>query len=99
MSDIPHERAKPGSLESKVAHVVAFGVKAGIAPLLARLDALEAKPTVEYGGTYADGKHYCEGQLITRSGALWLCLRSTCDVVPGSDPAFFKLVCKSGDAR
>jgi len=98
MTGTPHERATPGSLEHKVALVVVAGVNAGLAPVLARLAALEAKPSVEYAGVYSDAKHYSEGQLCTRNGGLWLCLRSLTDCVPGSDPAFWKLIVKSGSA-
>jgi hypothetical protein len=92
-------RAVPGSLEFKVAQVVATVIKAVVAPLQERITALEAKPALEYAGVYLDGKAYREGQIITRNGGAWLCLRPTCDVVPGSDPAFWKLIVKEGRSQ
>ncbi len=41
-----------------------------------RLDALEAK-AVQFRGVFVDGQDYEHGDLVQRSGSLWICLRST----------------------
>lgn len=76
----------------------AKAIQAATSPLLARVAALEARPGVEYAGVYDAAKTYAEGQLVTRSGGLWLALRTSTNLLPGSDPAFWKLVVKSGEA-
>lgn len=64
--------------------------------LEARIGALEARPAggVKWAGTFAHGKNYHEGQLVTDRGALWLALRDTA-ARPGSDPSW-RLVVKRG---
>jgi hypothetical protein len=68
--------------------------------LEARIADLEARPAggVEYAGTFKDGTIYQPGQLVTRGGSLWLCLRQTM-VTPGAGPTFWRLVVKEGQAR
>jgi hypothetical protein len=65
-------------------------------PLEAKIAALEAKPSVEYRGVHQTGTTYAEGNLITRSGSLWLALRETTQT-PGQS-GDWRLVVKRGEA-
>lgn len=76
------------------------------APLVAKIATLEARlaeqqssdrvPNVSYAGVFNMANKYERGDLITRSGALWLVLNdSQPGDVPGSSP-HFKLIVKSG---
>jgi hypothetical protein len=64
--------------------------------LEARIAGLEARPELEYRGSHASDQTYAAGNLVTRSGGLWLCLRSTTQT-PGQS-GDWKLVVKRGDA-
>jgi hypothetical protein len=67
-----------------------------------RLDALEARPAgapgVEYRGVFRDGDIFEAGQLATRRGGLWLCLKRTA-ATPGTAPGAWRLICKEGQAH
>jgi len=88
-----------------LASVIAAAVKAATAPLAAKIAALEAKQkaieqqgiAVEYRGVFQPGTTYARGQLVTRSGGLWLALAET-TTPPGSAAPCWKLVVKSGHA-
>ena len=66
-----------------------------------RLNELEQRPAsstgCEYAGTYSPTTQYTAGQLITRGGGLWLCLRESLAQTPGTSPNW-RLVVKSGGA-
>jgi hypothetical protein len=64
----------------------------------ARLAALEARPSLKWGGIYVDGQEYQEAQLVTRSGSLWVSTKAT-TTTPGSPESDWRLVVKKGDAR
>jgi hypothetical protein len=86
---------KQSELES-IADAVAKAITHALAPLQTRIKALEERPQVENRGVHIAGDTYTEGALVTRSGALWLCLRSTTQG-PGQS-ADWKLIVKSGGA-
>ena len=69
--------------------------------LATRIKELEARapgaPSVKYAGIYNPHTRYSEGQLVTRSGGLWLAVRDSISETPGSSTAFL-LVVKRGDA-
>ena len=81
-----------------LASVIVTALKAAIAPLKKRLDALEARgPGVEYRGIFREGEVYERGSLCTRSGALWLAIRTTA-LAPGAVPDHWRLIVKEGRA-
>ena len=64
-----------------------------------RIAALEQRPAgVTWAGTFEAGKDYGVGQLVTRSGSLWLATRATHDT-PGDASGAWRLVVKSGSYR
>ena len=65
-----------------------------IAALEARVAQLESRPISKWCGTWAP-KGYSEGNLVTRSGGLWLAMRDTSDT-PGSAPDSWRLIVKKG---
>lgn len=71
-------------------------VNAAIAPLLARLEALEQRPALSYRGVFKQGSAYREGSLTTHNGGLWLA-RADSTQRPGSG-AEWTLIVKSGGA-
>ena len=68
-----------------------------------RLDAFDARLTgletrsasVTYRGVYESETEYRPGELCTRSGSLWLCVKGTRGA-PGSDAVGWLLVVKQG---
>ena len=69
------------------------------AALESRIKELEARPGVEYGGVYENGKSYPKGMLISRRGGLWLSLQDANGWAPGQSPLHWKLVVKSNEAE
>lgn len=70
-----------------------------------RLDALEARlaalehqpPAPRWLGVWRHGNEYSVGDLVTRSGGLWLACRPTSGK-PGADDSGWSLIVKSGGA-
>jgi len=91
--------------EERLADVIVSGIKAATAPIVKRLEAAEAKIVAldtkhiapVYEGVYEHDKTYRRGSLVTRNGGLWLAISETSSQ-PGSNPAAWRLVVKSGDA-
>lgn len=65
--------------------------------LEAKLCELEQKASAgcEWAGVHKTGQAYVCGQLVTKSGALWLCTRTT-TATPGGDDSGFVLIVKRG---
>ncbi len=86
-----------GMNPERMAEAVAQAIQMATAPLAARIAVLEARPMggVEWAGTFQDGTVYDVGQLATRGGSLWLCVRKTA-ATPGSDASapYWRLVVK-----
>lgn len=74
--------AKPlfTALEQRIA---ALEEKKGIAPLAARLGALE-QHALSDGGTWKPDKLFKLNQVATYHGAMWICLKENSDVRPGT---------------
>ncbi len=85
--------------------VVADTLNAKLKPLRERVDALETRQDVienktapvAWQGVFASGKRYRPGNLVTKSGSLWIAIGETV-ATPGNDPNW-KLVCKAGAAK
>jgi hypothetical protein len=60
--------------------------------LLKRIAKLEARPVLEYAGTW-DGRPAKHGQFFTHDGSLWFCRADTTTAPPGAD---WKLAVKRG---
>jgi hypothetical protein len=70
-----------------------------IARLEARIADLEARPTMQYRGTWEAGKQYVPGDFCTHGGSVWHCNSATLDR-PGATPTSWTLAVKRGaDAR
>jgi len=80
-----------------IADCIAKVLKDVLAPLKARLAALEARPAVKYVGIHQEGLVYEEASLCTLRGGLWLAIRQTA-ARPGGDSSGWKLICKEGAA-
>jgi len=80
-----------------VAEVMLEAIDRALAPVLARIALLEARPAVKYSGVYQAGVVYSAGSLTTRSGSLWIASRETHNQ-PGSDDSGWTLVVKRGEA-
>lgn len=59
-----------------------------------RLTELESRPEIKYCGAHVGGAQYTEGNLTTRSGALWLATRVTSGT-PGQPASGWRLIVKS----
>jgi hypothetical protein len=87
-------------LVKAIARTVAKHIKAQTAPLLARIEALEASgPRTlldSYRGTWKAGQDYPRGCLATHNGSLWFAHESTCEA-PGKSPTW--QMCVRGGTR
>jgi hypothetical protein len=71
-------------------------VAAALAPLLKRIDELEARPQVmKYQGVWDSEKVYANGDFVTDDGSLWHCSDVCRGVRPGSGTAW-QLAVKRG---
>ena len=80
-----------------LADVLADYVTARLAPVLARLAALESRPHLKYAGPFRTGDVYAEGALVTHQGSLWLA-ESPTTYAPGAAGSGWRLVVKRGEA-
>lgn len=88
------EKAHP--LEAGVAAVVAFAIKAAIAPLKERIAALEARPRgLSYEGVWRAGAAYETSDCVTDHGGLWIAERPT-TARPGDLNSGWRLAVKRG---
>lgn len=80
-----------------LADVIAEAITTATKPLHARISALEGKAgSVSWRGTFDENQTYRIGDLITRSGGLWLTVRPPADGdLPGNSAAF-KLIVRRG---
>jgi len=84
-----------------LASVIVTALKAGIAPLKKRLDALEARPQMRYLGVHVEGTTHAEGDCVTRGGSMWISRTNQNRATPGLDGGVsWTLAVKHGrDAR
>jgi hypothetical protein len=64
----------------------------------ARVKALEAKPAMEYRGTWTAEQTYSPGDCVTDHGSIWHCHRQATSAAqrPGTSPPHWQLACKKG---
>ncbi|WP_202349993.1 hypothetical protein [Mesorhizobium sp. 113-1-2] len=68
--------------------------------LLARVEALEARPQLEYQGTWKPDRQYKQGALTTHDGSMWHAEIGSKGVTPGHGEGCWRLCVKKGrDAR
>ena len=65
-------------------------------PLMARIAALEARPTLQYRGVYDAAEEYSVGHFVTYDGSLWAAKISTRGVEPGNGELAWQLAVKRG---
>jgi hypothetical protein len=84
------------ALAKPVAQHVAETVSAAVAPLIARLQKLEARPHgMSYEGVWRAGVQYEANSLVTASNALWHTARGApADQKPGNGETQWKLIAK-----
>jgi hypothetical protein len=71
-------------------------IKAATAPLLQRIQELEAKPAIKYLGTFEANKAYMPGNAITHLGSLWVCVKPTSAPPKFDAPSDWQLAAKAG---
>lgn len=67
--------------------------------LLARIEALEARPELKYLGVWASEKVYGAGNFVTEGGSVWHAQRASVGEKPGAGDAWQLAVKKGRDAR
>jgi hypothetical protein len=72
-------------------------ISQALAPLAARIAALEQRPALKYAGVFGGGNVYEEGMLATDRGSLWLSVTRT-SARPG-DNQDWRLIVKRGEAE
>lgn len=77
-------------------------VEKELAPLRAQIKALDARPTLEYRGTWTRGMPYGTASGVTHRGSLWIARGPTVEE-PGDGATSWQLAAKRGrdgkDAR
>jgi hypothetical protein len=68
-----------------VRDLVRARIQEELAPLHARLVALEQRPTLRFCGPWTAATTYAAGALVQRSSALWLAIESSAGAPPGTD--------------
>ena len=76
-----------------LAEVVADAIKAAVAPLHARIEALERRPELKFVGPFRGGTHYLAGTIVQKQG-LWLCEADT-HATPGEEDSGWRLILKA----
>jgi hypothetical protein len=62
-----------------------------------RLDVLEARPKgLVYRGVWTASEKYGVGDVVTRSGAMWICKLADVGATPGVTPEAWQLAVKAG---
>jgi hypothetical protein len=61
-----------------------------------RLATLEARPTLEYQGTWAAEQPYTKGNAVTFDGSVWIARSNVKGVKPGDGGAAWQLAVKRG---
>jgi hypothetical protein len=56
----------------QIAPVIAGAIDKAVAPLKARIDELESRPSLKYCGVYQAHEGYNEGAAVTSGGSLWV---------------------------
>jgi hypothetical protein len=91
------------ALEQCLAELVAKLRKEWIEPLQQRIAELEARPVssgAKYAGVHEMGKRYDTGDLVTRSGGLWIVVATGgTHNEPGDDSGHWRLIVKRGEAE
>jgi hypothetical protein len=67
--------------------------------LLARIEALEARPEMKYLGVWAEDKVYGTGNFVTEGGSMWHAQRASVGERPGSGDAWILAIKRGRDAR
>ena len=94
--DLPVPRPAPprkGLDYDALAEVVADAIKAAVAPLHARIEALERRPELKFVGPFRGGTHYLAGTIVQKQG-LWLCEADT-HATPGEEDSGWRLILKA----
>ena len=82
-----------GPLMEAVGPVIRAFVAKELAPLRAKIEALEKRAAVKYSGVFKQGASYAEANICTHDGGLWLARADTASR-PGTD-ASWQLIVKS----
>jgi hypothetical protein len=61
-------------------------IREATAPLLARIEQLESRPTLTYKGVWTAGGQYAVGSIVTCKGSVWHCNIAATDARPGETP-------------
>jgi hypothetical protein len=89
---------RTGALSMMLGKGEAAGKIAEFETLSARINALEDRLPLAYGGIWAGDKQSAKGVFYTHSGSIWFCLKSSFN--RPSESADFVLACKRGrDAK
>lgn len=78
-------------LEETIAFVIGEVVNRALAPLKARIAALEAKPTLKDGGDWTHGQVYDPGTVVRHRGSAWICQDTHLSTGDDLDHGKFKL--------
>jgi hypothetical protein len=73
-------------------------VSGRFAQLESRVNALEARPSIKFAGTFQGGRSYEPGDTVIHQSALWICKAATTGT-PSKDFVGWQLALKKGDAK
>jgi hypothetical protein len=97
MTDL--EKYTSGLMEA-IAPVIRHAIAAAVAPVVQRLDALEAKQAAwRYCGVWQRDEKYVIGNSVTENGSVWIAKRDSQGQRPGTTDHFQLAVRKGADGK
>jgi len=84
----------PGAMDEVAGSVVAAArgyIQRNVGPLAERVGALEHRRTMAFEGPFDPGRPYVQGDVVQRSGGLYVCLAAAQGSVPGEHTAWRRI--------
>ena len=82
--------AAPVALADAVVESIKTYIVKCVGPVVQRVQALEARRSMSYEGSFDPGRPYREGDCVQRSGGLYVCLADTHDT-PGDTSSWRRI--------
>ena len=98
-AEVARLRKRLGPERARTISLLATLVADAVRPLHQRIAQLEARPQLEYCGTYAASNVYARGNICTHHGSCWHCNHQETSDEPGRSDAWSLMVKRGRDAK